>query len=90
MTESNFFKIYNLDQMSADLKFVRSFRNLFFIFHKYEKRVWHRSKFWGCWLRYHRFLRLKEPAVYFICIIKSRDSKEARGFESINQRDNEK
>ncbi len=89
MTESNFLKNYD-NRMLKDLAFVRSFRNFSFLFHNKQKRIWYRSWYWGCWLRYHRWLRLKQPMAYIFRVVNTRDSKEIRGFDFINKKDNEK
>jgi len=77
---------YDFARANEDLKFVNSFRNLLPIFNSKEKRLWHKAKWWGCWLRHHRLQRLINLTHYVFCIRNTLDSKSLSAFDYINHK----
>lgn len=85
-----FLNFYTYTQMELDLSFVKKFRNLWVLFNTKEERIRHKAKYWACWLRYHRWLRIKQPTVYIFGILLNRDHQVNRAYDYINQKDNTK
>jgi hypothetical protein len=78
--------IYDNDREKEDLNFVTSFRNKWCFFSSKEERLWHRAKWWSCWLRHHRKQGKLNPLWYIVQIQYCRDSKELRAFDYINRK----
>lgn len=74
--------IYDSDREKEDLAFVTKFRYKWFC--SREKRLWHRAKWWGCWLRHHRQLRDRNLTYYLFLIMHERNSSTLKAFDYIN------
>ena len=78
--------IYDNDREKEDLKFVNSFKHKWIFFNSKEERLWHKAKWWGCWLRHHRKMNKIHLMHYVFLITHSRDSKELKAFDYINSK----
>lgn len=50
--------------MKKDDGSMKSYRNLLPLFYSTESRIKRRAKYWGCWLRYHRWLKKNNSFFY--------------------------
>lgn len=78
--------IYDDEREKEDLKFVTSFRKKLVLFSSKEKRLWHRAKWWGCWLRHYRTQSKVNVYWYIIRIQYCLNSKELKAFQYINSK----
>jgi len=88
MTKQTFEDLYDFWRSQEDAKFMQTYRNLWPIFNSKEKRIRHRAKYWGCWLRFHRRIK-KTNTIFYLFRIMSSVLKEHGAFAYLNEKDKE-
>lgn len=78
--------IYDNVREKEDLNFVTSFKHKWICFNSKADRIWHKAKWWGCWLRYHRKLNKINILHYIFIITHTRNSKELKAFDYLNKK----
>lgn len=75
--------LYDFWRMNKDAKAMKSYRNLLPLFNSSEARLKRRAKYWGCWLRYHRWLK-KNNSFFYLFRVMNSTIREHVAFDYLN------